>query len=130
MSMNVDISYWSTFGDMLALSTLGDRWTQSPFVDKVAPMKVNSMRDVAAAVRGRRKDLGLSQADLAARVGVSRAWINAVEAGKPSVEFDLVLRLLDDLDLRLSLAKPGSLGDVFEGRSVDLDTVLDEYRDR
>jgi y4mF family transcriptional regulator len=100
------------------------------FVDKVVPMKINSMRDVAAAVRGRRKDLGLSQADLAARVGVSRAWINAVEAGKPSVEFDLVLRLLDHLGLRLDLAKPGNLGDVFKGRSVDLDSVLDEYRDR
>ena len=93
-------------------------------------MKVNSMRDVAAAVRGRRKDLGLSQADLADRVGVSRAWINAVEAAKPSVEFDLVLRLLDRLGLRLDLAKPGNLSDVFKGRSVDLDSVLDEYRDR
>jgi len=64
-------------------------------------MKVNSMGDVAATVRGRRKDLGLSQADLATRMGVSRAWINAVEAGKPSVEFDLVLRLLDHLGLRM-----------------------------
>ena len=93
-------------------------------------MKVNSMRDVAAAVRGRRKDLGLSQADLAAGAGVSRAWINAVEAGKPSVEFDLVLRLLDHLNLRLNLAKPGNLSDVFKGNSVNLDSVLDEYRDQ
>ena len=100
------------------------------FVDKVVRMNVSSMRDVAAAVRGCRKDLGLSQADLAARVGVSRAWINAVEAGKPSVELGLVLRLLDHLGLRLDLAKPGNLGDVLKGRSVDLDSVLDEYRDR
>ncbi|HUX05606.1 MAG TPA: helix-turn-helix domain-containing protein [Acidimicrobiales bacterium] len=88
------------------------------------------MRDLAASVRGRRKDLGISQAALAARVGVSRAWINSVEAGKPSVEFDLVLRLLDHLGLRMDLAKPGSLGDTFKGKSVDLDSVLDEYRDR
>ncbi len=93
-------------------------------------MKVNSMRDVAAAVRGRRKDLGISQAALATRVGVSRAWVNAVEAGKPSVEFDLVLRLFDHLDLRMDLAKPGNCGDIFKGRSVDLDSVLDEYRDQ
>lgn len=93
-------------------------------------MKVNSMRDVAAAVRGRRKDLSLSQANLAARAGVSRAWINAVEAGKPSVEFDLILRLLDHLGLRLDIAKPKNFGDVFKGRSVDLDSVLDEYSDR
>ncbi len=57
-----------------------------------------------------RKDLGLSQADLAARVGVSRTWINAVEAGEPSVEFDLVPRFLDHLGLHLDLAKPGFLG--------------------
>lgn len=91
-------------------------------------MKVNSMRDVAPAVRGRRKDLGLTQADLAAGVGVSRAWVNAVEAGKPSVAFDLILRLLDHLDLRLDLGKPGNLGDVIKERSVDLDSVLDQYR--
>ena len=91
-------------------------------------MKVNTMRDVAAAVRGCRKDLGLSQADLAARVGVSRAWINAVEAGKPSVEFDLVLRLLDHLGLALDVAERGSFDNVSTGGSFDLDSHLDEYR--
>jgi y4mF family transcriptional regulator len=91
-------------------------------------MKVNSMRDVAAAVRGRRKDLGLSQADLAIHTGVSRSWISAVETGKSSVDFDLVLRLFDYLDLRMDLSKPGSLGDVYKGRSVDLDSVIDNYR--
>lgn len=93
-------------------------------------MELNSMRGLAAAVRGRRKDLGLTQADLAARVGVSRAWISAVEAGKSSVEFSLVLRLLDHLDLRLDLVKPGTLGDVFKGRLLELDSILDEYRER
>ena len=93
-------------------------------------MRVNSMRDVAAAVRGQRVDLGLSQADLAAHVGVSRAWINAVEAGKPTVDFGLILRLLEYLHLRLDLATPGNLGDAHKGRLVDLDSVLDEYRDR
>lgn len=88
------------------------------------------MRDVAAAVRGRRKDLGLTQAELAARVGVSRAWINAVEAAKPSVEFDLLLRLFDHLGLRVDLATPSDRGDASKGGSVDLDSLLDEYRDR
>ncbi len=103
---------------------------KSSFSDKVDVMRINAMGDVAAAVRGRRKDLGLSQADLARRVGVSRAWINAVEAGKPRVEFDLVLRLLDRLGLRLDLVQPGSLGDVFKGKSVDLDAILDQYSDQ
>jgi y4mF family transcriptional regulator len=104
--------------------------SKSSFVDKAVLMRVNSMRDVAAAVRGRRSDLGLSQADLAAHVGVSRAWINSVEAGKTSVDFNLVLRLFDYLQLRLELAKPGNLGDAYKSRLVDLDSVLDEYRDR
>ena len=102
----------------------------SSFVDKVEPMRVNSMRDVAAAVRGRRQDLGMSQAAVADGVGVSRAWVNAVEAGKPTVEFDLVLRLLEYLGLRMDLAEPQNLGGVFKGRSVDLDAILDEYRDQ
>ncbi len=46
------------------------------------------------------------------------------------MEFNLVLRLVDHLGLRLDLAKPGEFGDVFKGRSVDLDSILDEYRDR
>lgn len=130
LSTIADIVRLSTLDDVLFLSTFDDIEDEPTFVDKVVPVNVNSMRDVAAAVRGRRKDLNLSQADLAAGVGVSRAWINAVEAGKPSVEFDLLLRLLDHLDLRLDLARPGDRGEAFRGRSVDLDAVLDEHRDR
>lgn len=118
------------FDDKVYLSMHVDIIIKSSFIDKAEPMRVNAMRDVAAAVRGRRKDLGLSQADLARRVGVSRAWINAVEAGKPRVEFDLILRLLDRLGLGLDIVAPGNLGDVFKGRSVDLDAILDEYRGR
>jgi transcriptional regulator with XRE-family HTH domain len=70
----------------------------------------------------------MSQADLASQVGVSRAWINQVEAGKASIEFGKVLRLLDILGLHLELVKPGNLGDVFKGRSVDLDSILEGYR--
>jgi HTH-type transcriptional regulator/antitoxin HipB len=93
-------------------------------------MQIKSMRDMTATVRGRRKDLGLSQGELATRVGVSRLWINQFEAGKPTAEFGLVLRLLDALDLRLDLA-PGSKGrDNSERGSVDLDNLLDQYHDR
>ena len=91
-------------------------------------MKLNSIRDLAASVKGRRDDLGLSQAELATRVGVSRSWINEVEAGKPSVEFELVLRLLEYLGLRLELSKAASLSDVYKG--VNLDSVLGDYRYR
>jgi len=120
----------STFDDRVHLSTYVDRTKLSSFNDKVVPMRINAMGDVAAAVRGRREELGLSQGDLARRVGVSRAWINAVEAAKARVEFDLVLRLFDELGLQVELVRPDNPGDVLTGRSVDLDAILDEYRDR
>ncbi len=93
-------------------------------------MQINTIRDVAATVRGRRQDLGLSQVELAARAGVSREWISAFEAGKPSVEFGLVIRLLDALGLSFDLIERSSGGDVSTTRSVDLDALLDGYRDR
>ena len=93
-------------------------------------MQVNSIQDMAAAVRGRRQDLGLSQADLAKRVGVSRVWVNSFEAGKPTVAFGLVLRLLDALGLSIDLAEGGGGEGSSTSGSINLDHLLDEYRDR
>jgi len=88
---------------------------------------VRTIRDLAATARGRRLDLGLSQAQVAKRVGVSRKWIVEFEAGKPSAELGLALRVLDELGLALDvstqIAAPASSGD-----TVDLDAVLEEHR--
>jgi HTH-type transcriptional regulator/antitoxin HipB len=92
-------------------------------------MQINSIRDVAATVRGRRKEMGLSQARLAAHAGVSREWINAFETGKPTVEFGHVLRLLGPLHLRLDLVPEGASG-TSPGQAVNLDSLLDDYRNR
>ena len=93
-------------------------------------MKVSSALDLAAAIRGRRKDLSLTQLDLATRAGVSRVWLAGVEAGKRSVNFGLVLRVLDALDLTMDVSAPRNLGDVFREPTVDLDSLLGEYRDK
>jgi HTH-type transcriptional regulator/antitoxin HipB len=96
-------------------------------------MRVHSIRDVAVAVRGRRKDLGLNQAELARRVGVSRKWIYEFEAGKPTAEFGLVIRVLEELglslDLGVSTGAPAKQPPA-TSRPVDLDSLLDEHRDR
>ncbi len=97
------------------------------------PTRIASIHDLAAAVRGRRLELGLSQAELAARARVSRSWINEFEAGKPSAELGLVIRLLDALDLDLSLLArgDGERGDrPPRPEAVDLDALLDDYRQR
>ena len=88
-------------------------------------MRVNTIRDLAAVVRGRRQELGLSQAKLASRVGVSRDWVNYFEGGKATVELGLVLRVLDALQLQLDVAESLSGGDA---GGVDLDALLDEHR--
>jgi HTH-type transcriptional regulator / antitoxin HipB len=93
---------------------------------------ITSIRDIAAAVRGRRQNLGLSQADVARLAGVSRQWVNEFESGKPTAELRLVVRLLDALRLSLSLDERDghsrtSLPSV--SSSVDLDVLLDDYRE-
>jgi HTH-type transcriptional regulator/antitoxin HipB len=93
-------------------------------------MKINSAGDLAAAVRGRRISLRLSQADLAKRAGVSRPWLSKVEAGRPTAEFGLVLRLLDALGLSIDLDESDGGRDSPQTTSVDLDALLDEYRSR
>lgn len=90
-------------------------------------MAICSVRDMAAAVRGRRQDLGLSQADLAHAARVSRKWIYEFEGGKPTAEWGMLLRVLDALDLDLDVVPrgPGQ-----PKRDCDLDAYLDEYRGR
>jgi HTH-type transcriptional regulator / antitoxin HipB len=89
-------------------------------------MTIRSIRDLAAAVRGRRKDLGMSQGELATRAGVSRKWVYEFEAGKPAAEFSLILRVLDALELALEL-ETGPETRASRGDTVDLDVLLDEH---
>jgi len=92
-------------------------------------MTIRSIRDLAAAVRGRRIDLGMSQADLASRAGVSRKWIYEFEAGKSRAEFGLVLRVLEALGLALEVGTGGEAR-ASAGGSIDLDALIDEHRGR
>lgn len=91
-------------------------------------MQVRSTAEIAAAAKGRRLDLGLSQTDLAERAGLSRKWISEFEAGKPRAELGLVLRVLEELGLRLDVV----LAPVRRRstRVVDLDRLLEEHRRR
>lgn len=106
-------------------------------------MRIRSINDVSAAVRGRRLDMGLSQSDLSERSGISRKWISEFESGKPTAEFALVMRVLEALDIHIELtgtptsaalmSASGTLSASAEvspspDRPVDLDALLEEYR--
>jgi HTH-type transcriptional regulator/antitoxin HipB len=122
LSAYVDISLVSAYDDIVRLSTYVDkRW---------APVKIASIRDLAAVARGRRLALGLSQGDLAVKAGVSRDWVNSFERGKPTVELSHVLRLFDALDLRIDVTDRDDRSAEPMSRSVDLDALLEAYQNR
>ncbi len=84
---------------------------------------IRSVGQLAATVRGRRLDLGLTQAELANRAGVSRDWLNSFEGGKPTVELAHVLRLLDALNLQLQIVTEGNR----DSSSSNLGRLLNQY---
>lgn len=90
-----------------------------------------TVQTISAAIRGRRHQLGLSQAALAMRAGVSRKFVSEVERGKGTVELGRVLMLLDGLDLTL---RPESTGQeepasgVLPGSFIDLDRLMGDYQ--
>ncbi len=92
-------------------------------------MKIRSITDLAAIVRGRRKDLRWSQEELARRAGVSRKWIYDFEAGKATAQLGLILRVLDVLGLAVDVTLAAEAARS-QGPSVDLDALLDEHRAR
>lgn len=91
-------------------------------------MRLRTTHDFASVAKGRRLDLGWTQADVAGRVGVSRKWVSDFETGKMGVDLARVLRLLDVLDIPVETggggARPVSPA---EHGSLDLDEVLDGY---
>lgn len=92
----------------------------------IGAMLVNSIHDLGATVRGRRLSLGLTQAELADRLGMTRQWVSFVERGRTAPSFDALLGVLDALDMELDIA----VRDRTKRRTsrIDLDAILDEHR--
>ncbi len=98
-------------------------------------MKLRTAGDVGAAVRDRRRKLGLRQKELARKAGVSRQWLVELERGKAGAPLGLVLRTMDALGI--SLIAGAKMPEVKKvkmkktaGRSkpVDIDRLLDNLR--
>jgi len=99
----------------VALTLVGLKWTWS----QVKEAKVAATKAQQAS-------------ELARRAHVSRQWISEFEAGKPTAELGLVIRLLDALELRLTVDSGEQRQPAREesAATVDLDAVLDDYRSR
>jgi len=90
-------------------------------------MLVRTPADLGAAIRDRRRQLGLDQATLAKRIGVSRQWIIAIERGRSRAEVGLVLRALDALEIRLNIDSCDAL-DRVTTPVVDIDAIVRSAR--
>jgi y4mF family transcriptional regulator len=81
---------------------------------------IPSVRDLGAALRLTRKALRLTQADLALAAGVGLRFVVELEAGKPTVQLELVLRVIDALGgtLHLDMGShgEGSIGEGIRGQ--------------
>lgn len=64
-------------------------------------MNLRTPADIALLVKERRKQLGVSQHQLADRIGGSRQWVQKLEQGLPGLELGLTLRALHALGVML-----------------------------
>lgn len=63
---------------------------------------------LAAEVRARRGSLRLTQRDLADMAGVSERFVRFVEQGKPSIQLDSLVAVLEILGLELQITARAS----------------------
>jgi HTH-type transcriptional regulator/antitoxin HipB len=88
---------------------------------------IRTVRDIGAAVRQARTDRRMTQAELAARIGVARDWVVRLERGHPRLEAQLVLDALEAVGLSLTADSeatteadsPLPWDDVFAGLTAD-----------
>lgn len=67
----------------------------------------NSPTALGAALRDRRRDLGMTQDDLALSIGVNRKVIGQLESGKESVQLQIALRAARALGLEVGIEARG-----------------------
>lgn len=81
--------------------------------------------DLGPALREVRVADGMTQSALAQLADVGRQWLNAFELGeKSSAPLDMVMRIVDALDVSVTLTRPAPPLPVDEWEPVDLDALL------
>lgn len=94
-------------------------------------MYIRTPRDLGLIIRETRRRLGLGQAELAQRVGVSRQWLLGVEKGKRRVDAALLLKTLTALGLSLDVRDDRvTQAQQASPRAVDIDAVVAAARRR
>ena len=97
--------------------------------DIAGETSMRTPKEFGAVIRTRRRELGLTQAELAERCGVGRPWIVELENGKPRAQFALVLRVFTSLGLQLALtdeAVPPERRNAADRAEHNLDRIIAE----
>ena len=63
--------------------------------------RLSGAKDLGELIRRQRKSLGITQENLALQTGISRPTIRAIEKGKETAQFGLVLQICADIGLEL-----------------------------
>lgn len=74
-------------------------------------MRVRTVREIGLLVEAERKRQGLTLQGVADRVGCTRQWVAALEAGGERLEIALVLRTLSALGVQLDARTPGHVAE-------------------
>ena len=67
-------------------------------------LTVRKQQDVAAVIRAARENAGLSQAELAEKLGFSRDYMVDIESGKSNLFTARLLRVLHELGIAMTLS--------------------------
>lgn len=93
----------------------------------MATIPVTRPDDLGVALREARRAEGISQAELARIVGVSRPWLSTFETGRiASARLDTVMRIIAALDVSVTLSRPTPPAPVDDEEPVDLDALIDD----
>lgn len=84
-------------------------------------MEIQSVRELAAVIRGLRREKGWSQAELAREAGVGREWVIHLEKARPTVELGLVMGTLKALGVRIQIEPQPTQSDPV----IDLSRILE-----
>ncbi len=95
-------------------------------------MWAQSPAELGKIVTAARRHKQLTQAQVAAALGVTQAWISQIEKGKDNAQLGKVLRLLSHLGVRLRVgeapwlvsSKPSP-----RGAKVSLSSIIDAHSD-
>lgn len=93
-------------------------------------LPLKTAADFGSLIRSRRKARGLGQAELAEMAGVSRRWLNQVEAGKPGASLSLILNTLNALNVQIEVRADEEKPATKSSNPVvspDIDNILRDY---